>query len=363
MPPHRTLYIWYISAQQHSGNDRVNSVVLKSLIFSIKLNMMYSGMTIILPVASGKGGTGKTIFSANLGITLAQKRKTVVLVDLDLGGSNLHTCLGIKNSNPGIGDLIYKKVDSLAALLVKTEIDRLYFIPGDSLFTGTANLDYTTKRKIIKQIQNLAADYIILDLGSGSTFNTIDFFLTSSTGIIITTPETTAILNAYSFLKTTLFRLLYRSFPAKSRERAAILTFLTNRLEGTRITFQSLMEQITRINPQSASTLHTQLQGLRPRIIINMVRTKNDLAIGSKLRQITRLNLLIEVEYIGFLHKNQDVSTSIIQRKPLVLLTPHSPYSQSINAIAEKLISSTLYPIPALFESDEDIEELREKIY
>jgi flagellar biosynthesis protein FlhG len=325
--------------------------------------MINSSMTTILPVASGKGGTGKTIFSANLGIILAEKRKTVVLIDLDLGGSNLHTCLGIKNDNPGIGDLIYKKENNLAALLVKTDIDRLYFIPGDSLFTGTANLDYTTKRKIIKQIQHLAADYIILDLGSGSTFNTIDFFLTSSTGIIITTPETTAILNAYSFLKTTLFRLLYRSFPAKSRERETILDFLTNRLEGTRITFKSLIEEIARINPLSGNKSHEQIQSLRPKIIINMVKTKNDLAIGSKLRQITRMNLLMEVEYIGFLHKNQEVSTSIIQRKPLVLLTPGCPYSQSINAIASKLISSALHPMPALFESDEDIEKLREKIY
>ncbi|MBN1699818.1 MAG: P-loop NTPase [Spirochaetales bacterium] len=320
-------------------------------------------MTTILPVASGKGGTGKTIFSANLGVTLAQMRKTVVLIDLDLGGSNLHTCLGIQNSNPGIGDLIYKKENNLSALLFKTDIDRLFFIPGDSLLTGTANLDYASKRKIIKQIHALEADFIVLDLGSGSTFNTIDFFLTSSNGIIVTTPETTAILNAYSFLKTALFRLLYRSFPAKSSERESIFRFLTSRIEGTHISFRSLIDELKQANPASGTTVENQIAGLRPKIIINMVTSKNDLAIGSKLRQITLMNLLLTLEYIGFLQKNQDVGMSVIRRKPAVLIAPDCSYSLSIRAIAEKLISSSRFQVPALYESDEDIEELRSKLH
>ncbi len=58
-------------------------------------------MNTIIPIASGKGGVGKTIFTANLGIALANKGKTVIAIDLDLGSSNLHTCLGIKNRHPG----------------------------------------------------------------------------------------------------------------------------------------------------------------------------------------------------------------------------------------------------------------------
>ena len=132
-------------------------------------------MNTIIPIASGKGGVGKTIFTANLAITLAKMGKTVIVVDLDLGSSNLHTCLGIKNRHPGIGNFIFDKGTSLESLIVKTEIDRLYFIPGDSLIPGTANMQYFVKQKLIKGINNLVADYILLDLGAGSSFNIIDF--------------------------------------------------------------------------------------------------------------------------------------------------------------------------------------------
>ena len=121
-------------------------------------------MATILPVASGKGGTGKTVLSGNLGVALARKGKKVILMDLDLGGANLHTCLGIKNDRPGIGDYIYKHVQSLTDIVYPTPVQGLSFIPGDVLLPGTANLDYGTKKKIIRNIKNLNADYILLDL-------------------------------------------------------------------------------------------------------------------------------------------------------------------------------------------------------
>src|SRR6056297_1946700 len=112
-------------------------------------------MNTIIPIASGKGGVGKTIFTANLGVALAREGKTCLLVDLDLGSSNLHTCLGIKNSNPGIGNYIYKQEKSLESLIVQTETPRLFFIPGDSLLPGTANLPYFIKKKILKEFEHL----------------------------------------------------------------------------------------------------------------------------------------------------------------------------------------------------------------
>ena len=62
-----------------------------------------SSMTII-PIASGKGGVGKSVITANLAVNLAERGYKVIAADLDLGGSNLHTCLGLDNNNPGIGD-------------------------------------------------------------------------------------------------------------------------------------------------------------------------------------------------------------------------------------------------------------------
>jgi len=58
----------------------------------------------------------------------------------------------------------------------ETDYPNLYFVPGDALFVGTANLPYFRKKKIMSEIAKLDADWVILDLGSGSSTNTIDFF-------------------------------------------------------------------------------------------------------------------------------------------------------------------------------------------
>ena len=57
-------------------------------------------MVNILPIASGKGGVGKSAVSVNVAVSLAQKGKKVILCDFDFGGANLHTLLGLKNNQP-----------------------------------------------------------------------------------------------------------------------------------------------------------------------------------------------------------------------------------------------------------------------
>jgi flagellar biosynthesis protein FlhG len=86
----------------------------------------------IIPVASGKGGVGKSVITANLSVSLAEKGCRVVAVDLDLGGSNLHTCLGLDNNNPGIGDYLRAHYGDLDELLVDTYHPNLKFLAGDA---------------------------------------------------------------------------------------------------------------------------------------------------------------------------------------------------------------------------------------
>jgi len=315
-------------------------------------------MNTIIPIASGKGGVGKTIFTANLGITLAKMGKTVILIDLDLGSSNLHTCLGIKNSYPGIGNYIYKKEISLESLIVKTEIDHLYFIPGDSLIPGTANMQYFVKKKLIRDIQNLVADYILLDLGAGTSYNIIDFFLISKSGIVVTTPETTSILSAYAFLKTTIYRMLFRSFPAKSNERELIKKFLIEKIEGTDNSFLNLVEQLGELDNQSGILAEKQITNFFPRVVLNIGRNKQALSLGLKLRQICKKNIGINMEYIGFIEYTDQVSLSIIKRTPLVLSNPNTQFSRALYSIAEHLKKISYNDKIVLYEANEDINNL-----
>jgi flagellar biosynthesis protein FlhG len=170
----------------------------------------------IVPVASGKGGVGKTLVAANLAIALAQANRRVILADLDLGGSNLHLVLGLNVGGPSIGTFLGKKKIDFSEAVHETGIPNLRFIPGDAEIPGLANLTASQKNMIVRRLSGLDADYLILDLGAGTSQNTLDFFLMSGQGIIVTTPTPTATVNAYLFLKNAAFRLLQRSANRKS---------------------------------------------------------------------------------------------------------------------------------------------------
>ena len=108
-----------------------------------------------------------------------------------------------------------KQADSLEECIQPTDFERLFLIPGDSLLPGTANLPYFTKQRILKELNQSVADVVLLDLGAGSSYNTVDFFLASWSALMVTTGEPTAILNAYSFLKNRRLQAYVPQFSAK----------------------------------------------------------------------------------------------------------------------------------------------------
>ncbi|MBP5449044.1 MAG: AAA family ATPase, partial [Spirochaetales bacterium] len=142
-----------------------------------------AGNPIIIPVASGKGGVGKTFVSVNLSYALAGLAHKTILIDLDFGGANVHTVLGYDHAPDGIGNFINRPRANLADYILSTNNPYLHFIPGDAEMVGMSNLTAGQKRKLIKAIQDLEAEYIILDLGAGSAYNTIDFYMLSSIGV------------------------------------------------------------------------------------------------------------------------------------------------------------------------------------
>ena len=85
-------------------------------------------MSKIYPVGGGKGGSGKSFLSANLGVLLAKTGKKVLLVDLDLGSSNLHTILGMKNPKKGLHDFLNKDCRNLDQAAVDTQVPNLHLI-------------------------------------------------------------------------------------------------------------------------------------------------------------------------------------------------------------------------------------------
>ncbi len=298
-------------------------------------------MVNILPIASGKGGVGKSSIATNLAVLLAQKGKKTVLVDLDLGGANLHTLLGLKNNHVGLGNFIYKQMDTLTPLLQDTGIENLFFIAGDCLFPGTANLSFFIKRRIIKQLSLMDCDYIILDLGAGTTFNTLDFYLLTYNSLLITTPEITSILNAYSFLKSAAYRFFTCQFKAKSEERLAIQHYIESSTAGVESSFSGLIEKICVEFPESGNKARQELKKYRPQIILNMGSSVQDLEMARRLRSLIYNKLNIEVDFVGFIPKEDKLPLSIAQRKPLLILNPDCNFGKQLSAAAERIMLHT----------------------
>ena len=165
-------------------------------------------MSQIIPIASGKGGVGKSLLSANLAIALGQQGKRVVLADLDLGASNLHLVIGQRPGKASLGSWFTEKND-FREIIQPTDYQNVSFIAGDSQIPDLTSLKHLQKVKLIRNLKNIDADYIILDLGAGTHQFILDMFLLSPQGIIVSAPAVTATLNGYLFLKNAVFRLLY----------------------------------------------------------------------------------------------------------------------------------------------------------
>jgi len=317
-------------------------------------------MNTIIPVASGKGGVGKSILCANIGLALAAKSKTTVLVDLDLGGSNLHTLLSVDNRHEGIGDLIYSKDRDLTvgSLVIPTPHDGLFLVPGDCLVPGTANLPSFRKKKLQSDLHSLVSDFVMVDLSAGSSYNTVDFFLMSKSGIVVLTPETTSVLNAYSFLKTAVWRLLYRSFPSKSPERDLIDEFMTGRIEKNGQSLETLIEMLGTIDERSAGHAVEQLRDFSPRVIINEGKSQVDFRIAARLREVVARNLGIQVEYIGFIPFDAKVGLSLVKRTPAYEILTGTPFADAIDRVVQNLIAAPAGQDPALFDDNQDLKEL-----
>lgn len=131
----------------------------------------------IIPIASGKGGVGKSLIAANLAIALGQAGKRVALADLDLGASNLHLVLGVQGRKNGIGTFLTKAAE-FKDIIIDTDYENVRFVPGDSEIPGFAALKIYQRNSLVKELLKLDADFLILDLGAGTHLGILVLFFT-----------------------------------------------------------------------------------------------------------------------------------------------------------------------------------------
>ncbi|MBN1647738.1 MAG: P-loop NTPase [Spirochaetales bacterium] len=311
----------------------------------------------ILPIAGGKGGVGKSFLAANLSIALGQAGKRVVLADLDLGASNLHLILGERNVPSGIGSYLLDAKLPFEKIVLKTQYENVRFIPGDAEIPGIANLQASQKAKLVRNLFMVDTDYLILDLGAGTSFNTIDFFLTSSEGILVTAPALTATLNAYLFLKNAVFRILTTTFKKFPKAKKILDSLRTEGANLQRLYIPHFLEKIKHEDQKAYEAQTERMKNFRPSLVMNLLEDPKDSSKAVKIKRSGKEYLGIELEHLGVIYRDHIQDISLSARLPILLYKPESVISQAIYRIADKVL-----------QRDEEIEgplplELLEETY
>lgn len=300
----------------------------------------------IWAVGGGKGGTGKSFISASLAIHLASLNEDVVLIDADLGGPNLHTFLGMEESHIDLGHFITNKVEKLEDAVTLTPFEGLRLIKGTENVLFTSNLNYYKKLKLIRHIKAFDAKRVIIDIGTGTSYNCIDFFLLSNPGILVVNPEPTSIENAYYFLKSCIIRIL--KFYIDHYGIQDLIKKVSDQIQDTSKSIYSFFSEIISHDKFYADLLYRALQKFNPYLIINKARDERDVLLGESIASVVQKYLVVELKFVGSVPFDENVHWSLKGITPFMSKHTDSEAANAIKSIAQKLTGQKESPNRAI---------------
>jgi flagellar biosynthesis protein FlhG len=287
-------------------------------------------MAITISIGSGKGGTGKTMIIANLALLLAKSGRRVCLVDLDLGGADAHYLFGLLQPKRSLSDFLNRRVDRLDQVIHPLyAYHGLGLIPGSGDTLHTANISFQEKQRLLRALGQIDTDILLFDIGAGTGYHALDFFMHSDIQIGLTQPEPTAILDFYNFLQLATIRRVLAAFLSGSEAALALK-------KGRFSTLKEVLDLAGRSDRDGLAKAREALSFFHPLLIIN-----RDGAGGMvnkvKLRQMVARYLAIELPELGDIPEDRSVAEALKAFIPLCELSPNCPAAQALQGIADKL--------------------------
>ncbi|MCL2183223.1 MAG: P-loop NTPase [Chitinispirillia bacterium] len=292
---------------------------------------------VIISVGGGKGGVGKSTVSSNLGAAFVRSGYSVGYIDADLGGANLHTCLGMKRPAATLQNFLAGEFKSLAEVAVPTPVPKTWLISGAGEFLELANPNFGQKQKILNGIKTLEADYILVDLGAGSHSIVSDFFAAFPHNITVTDCLPTSIENAYGFLKSGLLRGLVRLFPGRNDIQTLIKAYSSSASGKNAPTLDNMFEQLETKCPGEVKTMREWLESRRLFLVLNMVRGQGEIMVGEGFTGIVQKYLSVPLRYIGYSIYTPAIRTSLQKLGPAVVQNDPQ-MAECYDAISRNLI-------------------------
>jgi flagellar biosynthesis protein FlhG len=240
----------------------------------------------VITVTSGKGGVGKTNLSVNMALAFARLGKKVVVMDADLGLANVNVML---NMIPKYNLYhVIKKQKTIREILVETEYG-ISIVAGASGFSQIANMGEEDRKVFISELDSLSnADIIIIDTSAGVSSNVLDFIAAADDAVIITTPEPTAITDAYGIIK-----IIATEYDSVNMG----LKLVVNRAKNA-----------------------AQAKGVADRMI-----------------NIAGQFLNLKLDYLGFIYDDVSVSHAVLRQKPFLVVDPKCKASICVQHIVERM--------------------------
>jgi flagellar biosynthesis protein FlhG len=301
----------------------------------------------IWAVGGGKGGTGKTFITSSVGTYLAKKGKNVVLVDMDIGGANLHSFFGISRPQKSLTSF-FEMGASLSDLVVKTDFDNIALITGDIHSIASDKITFSQKLKLFRQIMKLNAQNVIIDLSAGSHNNTLDTFLIADRMIVVLVPEVIAIENVYHFIKNSLFRKVKKIL--KEYGFKEIAQHIWDRRQSYGINnLKELIDYLKDSFSYIGTILDHELASFKIHLVLNMVRNNNDILLGASIKSVMMKYLGVPIQYSGYIEYNDAVWKSVREGRPFMLNYLATGCAKQIEIFVENMIKGKDVSLPVGF--------------
>jgi flagellar biosynthesis protein FlhG len=280
---------------------------------------------------------GKTVVASSLAVALARSGVRCVAVDADFGAANLHTLLGVPEPRWVLRHFLGGEVRDLGEIACATSVPNLRLISGARAPVYAANLGHPQRQKLLRHLRRLDADDVILDLGAGSSFNALDFFVSAHLNLVVVTPESTAIENAYHFIKAAWFRVM-RPAALRPEVRETLRLVLGARRNQKSLPPRELLDVVSQVDVHAGSQLRRLTEAFRPALVMNRVTSSAERALADHVAQGCRDGLRANVRSVGGLRQDKAVPRAVDRGHPVLERFPDSRFADDIYLMAELVL-------------------------
>jgi len=287
-------------------------------------------MARIISIASGKGGVGKSVVASNMALLLAKRGLRTVLVDLDVGGADSHILFGLLNPPCTLTDFLHRRVERLEDIALSLPAHPgLKLIAGTGETLATANMPYAKKKRLIRHLGALDADVIVADIGAGTSYHALDFFLMADHHLAVATPDPTSVLDLYRFIKLAAIRRVLSCFLS----RDAMADTLSDR-DFTSV--DAVLEAAGQTDEESRAIAQRALGTFHPLLILNRLSGRSRVNVLG-LRNLLNEYVGGELSLLGEIPDDDAVERSVRTFLPVVETDPQSPAAIALGAAADAI--------------------------